>query len=264
MTVSTIMSGYRKTGIFPFDPYAPCVTPPVINKKKHEIKETRKERKDNRTVTILFKEKSNDFIQQKENVELKKKRSTFVPPYGAAITEDNYYEKKKAMEEEKQQKEKKKENTEKEKQKLGKRKKVFNPPFSQSDNSIDESAPNSINKRAKFMNSDEGKNDTVNKKEKKGKGPKLNSERGKGPAKRAKQKTVIEINTECSEDIDTECCSVCGKFQPEALNLDKSIKFVNWGCCTVCSQWVHLKFCTEIETLTGTDDFRCPMCSSEQ
>jgi hypothetical protein len=34
VTVSTIMSGYRKTDIFPFDPSILCVTPPIIIRKK--------------------------------------------------------------------------------------------------------------------------------------------------------------------------------------------------------------------------------------
>lgn len=74
----------------------------------------------------------------------------------------------------------------------------------------------------------------------------------------------MEINTESSEDVDIESCSVCGKFRPEALNIDNSIKFVDSGCCTVCNQWVHLKFCSEVETLTDSDVFRCPRWSSEQ
>ena len=80
MTVSTIMSGFRKTGIFPYDSSSPLVSPPQITKEKPVVKVTRKERKDNRVVKILFQEKSEEFNKLKENVEPKKKRATFVPP----------------------------------------------------------------------------------------------------------------------------------------------------------------------------------------
>ncbi|KAH3771506.1 hypothetical protein DPMN_172828 [Dreissena polymorpha] len=51
---------------------------------------------------IVFAGKENDFNQKKEEVEPKKQRATFVPPFGAVITEDKYYEKKKQMEETKE------------------------------------------------------------------------------------------------------------------------------------------------------------------
>ena len=53
LTFSTIMSCYRKTGIFPFDPSAPHVFPPVIEKQNKERNATRKTRKENRSVKIL-------------------------------------------------------------------------------------------------------------------------------------------------------------------------------------------------------------------
>jgi hypothetical protein len=65
---------------------------------------------------------------------------------------------------------------------------VFNPPFSQSDKSVDESVPNFITKRAKFMNSDEGKSDTVNKKRKKKGKSKLKFRRRKRSSKQSNTK----------------------------------------------------------------------------
>lgn len=106
-----------------------------------------------------------------------------MPPYGAAIIEDSNNENKKAMEEEKKQKEKIKEKLRGKKQKLGKTNAVFYPPFSQSeveshlyvdDKSCDEIVDNTMHKKAKCKNIDEGKTKKVDKKEKKGKGPKLN------------------------------------------------------------------------------------------
>ena len=190
------MSGYRKTGIFPFNPSAPVVTPPVIEKEKQELKATRKERKDNRSVKILFQEKSSDFNSLKENVEPKKKKATFIPPYGATITEETFYEKKKSMEEEKKAKQ---ENTEL-KPKSCKRKMVFTSPFSQSEKGLNE-----IDSKEKEKVKDKTVEKSHNKKltkvtqvkesntietKKKGKGPLSNSTRGKGPAKR---KHFVEV-----------------------------------------------------------------------
>ena len=73
------------------------------------------------------------------------------------------------------------------------------------------------------------------------------------------QNTVSQI-----EMLDTECCSVCGKFQPDALNLNLAIRFVEWGCCNSCGKWVHLKFCCDVEKLSDSDDFKCPRCCNEQ
>ena len=264
LTVSTIMSGFRKTGIFPFDPSAPCVTPPEINKEKNETKPTRKERKDNRSVKILFQEKSDEFNQQKESVELKKKRSGFVPPYGAAITEESYYEKKKCLAEEKKEKEEKKEMN----KKVCKRKIIFTPPYSQQETSyqslvdgqLKRSEETETKKSKKEINSN--KENKVKEIQKKGKGPLANSKRGKGPAKKDRRKKLT-VSNEFSED-ETEVCVMCGKFQPDDLNLDQSIKFVNWGNCVICNKWVHLKFCCSVETLKEEDEFLCPKCDHEQ
>ena len=245
LTVSTIMSGYRKTGIFPFNPSAPVVSMPVVEKNEQKSKITRTERQDNRHIKILFEEKVNNFDKLKQSVE-KPKKSTFVPPYGATITEETYYTKKKAMEEEKKEKLQKAQIAEKNsqcgKQKNIKRKLTFTPPFS--DISCHTALANEENKE--------------NKTEKKGKGPLRNSSRGKGPAKKAKKsKTSHE---KLGEIEDSDCCVVCNKFQPDALDLDKSIKFVEWGCCALCGKWVHLKFCCEVESLSERDQFVCPVC----
>ena len=270
LTVSTIMSGYRKTGIFPFDPSAPVVTPPVIEKEKQELKATRKERKDNRSVKILFQEKSCDFNSLKENVEPKKKKATFIPPYGATITEETFYEKKKSMEEEKKSKQ---ENTEL-KPKSCKREMVFTPPFSQSEKGLneidskekekvkDKTVEKSQNKKLKKVTQVKESNTFETKK--KGKGPLSNSTRGKGPAKRKHVVDVAPSSMSQIEECDTECCIVCGKFQPNALNLNLAIRFVDWGCCSSCGKWVHLKFCCDVEKLSDSDDFKCPRCCNEQ
>ena len=94
MTVTTIMSGFRTTGIFPYDHSSPLVTSPQITKKTLDAKATRKELKDNRVVKLLFQEKYDEFNKLNENVEPEKRWATFVFPYLAPIIEDAFYERK--------------------------------------------------------------------------------------------------------------------------------------------------------------------------
>ena len=105
MRVSTIMSGFRKTGIFPLDPSAPVNKVPNVDTTERIVntKITRKERKDNRNVRNLLEEKSNSFHQAKEeNINKKRKRKSFIPPYGADITHDDIYKESKKRKEEKE------------------------------------------------------------------------------------------------------------------------------------------------------------------
>ena len=99
MTVSTIMTGFRKSGIFPYSPAAPIATPPEVTKSEEVVKATRKERQDNTAVTVLFQGKAEEFTKKKSETEQKKEREKFVPPYGATVTEDMYF-----VEKQKQQK----------------------------------------------------------------------------------------------------------------------------------------------------------------
>ena len=284
MTVSTIMSGFRKTGIFPYDPTSPHVSPPQITKEKPVVKATRKERKDNRVVKILFQEKSDEFNKLKENVEPKKKRSTFVPPYGAAITEDAFYEKKKMMEKEKKEKEEKKERNKKEKEekrernekekeekreekkKKGpcKRKQRFTTPYTQRPGPSDEIIiDDDVEKcNGKKARTDCSKEKCAKTTQGKGIGPLKNSKRGKGPAKKG-QKNIMKVEPVIEEN-DSVNCAVCGKWQPDELNLQLQIQLVTWGQCDKCGCWVHLKFCSAIRELNDDDEFRCPRCENEQ
>ena len=66
------------------------------------------------------------------------------------------------------------------------------------------------------------------------------------------------------EEDDTVNCAVCGKWQPDALNLQLQIQLVTWGQCDECGCWVHLKFCSAIRELNDDDEFRCPRCENEQ
>ena len=276
MTVSTIMPGFRKPGIFPFDPTSPRVAPPQITEEKPTVKASRKERKDNRVVKILFQEKSEEFMKLKEVVEPKKKRSTFVPPYGAAITEDSFFEKKKLTENEKKEREEKREKkkteneekTEKEQIKTQKKllckSKQLIPPYSQSRRPspsdeifIDDNKEMPNSKKARV---DCGKKQEI-KSTRKGKGPVPNSKRRKGPAKKGKK--IVKVDPVLGEN-DNVNCAVCGKWQPDALNLQLQIQLVTWGHCDRCGGWVHLKFCTAVRELNDDYEFRCPRCENEQ
>ena len=94
--------------------------------------------------------------------------------------------------------------------------------------------------------------------------------RGKGPSK---QKKAVEITSNTVSRIEvqnTECCLVCGKFQPDALNLNYAIWFVEGvgvgarGFCNSCGKLVRLNFCCDVQKLSDSDDFKCPRCCNEQ
>ena len=73
-----------------------------------------------------------------------------------------------------------------------------------------------------------------------------------------KKNQRVQLGTELSEVIDTESCVLCGRLQPETLNLDQSITFVDLGCCMLCGTWEHLKCCTVIDKLSENDEFKSP------
>lgn len=239
LTVSTIMSGFRKTGIFPFDPTAPIVSPPAINKKNESTAAARTERNNNRKVKILFHKKATEFtetVTDQRSMQAKKKRQLFVPPFGCEITEDGKYKEKKELQEKKTEREAAK-----------KRKTSFIVPY-------------------KGSQDQEKKTDNCQKTtlgvERRGKGPHKNSRKGKNICKRPalQEKKMDMSDTELEEE---ELCVVCSKWQPDGLKRQTSVKFVDWGQCVACSRWVHLKFCTDIESLSESDDFLCPICNNE-
>lgn len=149
---------------------------------------------------------------------------------------------------------------------------VFTPPFSQSEtvqHEVDRKEKTNditieITQNKNQRKDTKAKDNNISEMKKKGKGPLPNSLRGKGPAKKKKAVKEVPNNVSQSEEDDTECCIICGKFQPEALDLNLAIRFVDWGCCSSCGKWVHLKFCCDVEKLSDTDDFKCPRCCNEQ
>ena len=90
------MSKFRKTGIFPFDPEAVKIKPPTLElpATKTTKLQSRKERKDSRSIKVLFQDKVTAFNESAvaKDQPPKTKRKTFVPPFGAAITEAKYRE----------------------------------------------------------------------------------------------------------------------------------------------------------------------------
>ncbi|CAG2228438.1 unnamed protein product [Mytilus edulis] len=113
MTVSNIMSGFRKTGIFPYNPEVVLQKPkpadPVPSAAALSIMPTRKERKDMRSIKVLFENKVSKVEEALKPNPNKKRRSTFVPPFGAAITEETF---RQLLEEKNQQKVKPKQTVE--------------------------------------------------------------------------------------------------------------------------------------------------------
>ena len=80
LTATSIMSGFRKTGIFPFDPEAVKIKPPTLELQatKTTKLQSRKERKDSRSIKVLFQDKVTPFNEsavakdppQRRNVKL--------------------------------------------------------------------------------------------------------------------------------------------------------------------------------------------------
>ena len=93
MTVSNIMAGFRKTGIFPFDPTVakpkPQPTKSVDTNATASKSQTRKERRDVRAIKVLLEGKEAAFQEAKKrkaddddtdtSTQAAKKRKTFVP-----------------------------------------------------------------------------------------------------------------------------------------------------------------------------------------
>ena len=70
---------------------------------------------------------------------------------------------------------------------------------------------------------------------------------------------IREDDTDSEIEDDNTACVVCGTFQPDNLNLNQSINFVNWAQCDLCRGWVLLKFCTTVEAC-GDETFYYDKC----
>ena len=261
MTVPTIMSGFRKSGVFPLDPAVIHVEVPTISTSSSEKTVCRKDRKDNRAVKILFKEKIEEFQNLKSSITEKPKRKRFVPPFGAAITEDQFLKEK----EQNNMLPKPAKPPQKRKQT-----KSFTPPFTDTQSSQLESntsADCTLNQTKKKKSSEKTKtpdaaetNANEQKKSKvasKGKGP-MKSSKGKALMKKKQKPAEIIEGTSQAED-SGENCIVCGRWEPVNLNLHLAIKFVEWVQCSSCRKWVHQTFCTKFQPLNDDHTFNCQM-----
>ena len=269
MTVSNIMAGFRKTGIFPFDPTVakpkPQPTKSVDTNATASKSQTRKERRDVRAIKVLLEGKEAAFQEAKKrkaddddtdtSTQAAKKRKTFVPPFGTAITEQSFRDKILERENEKSEKtksakvnlEKKtdKPSTDASKNPSKAKKKKFQTPYSQPKENTQEDINNSAVSNQRWKGKSKG------------------SAKGKGKAKATRKPVkrpslVNEDNSDLDEE-DDGVCIVCGKIQPDGLNLNLAIKFVNWAQCDICKGWVHLKYCTSVEDC-GEEPFSCDNC----
>jgi hypothetical protein len=164
MSVQNIMSGFRKTGIFPFDAEIALPRPSTaeLPTTVAATNQTRKERQDCRTITVLLQEKVKTFEHVKKGTDepLKKKRKTFVPPFGAAITEQTFRDMIKERELEKQKTKPPKTHTidlNTEQPEPSKKKQKFQTPFCQPDSSGTDNATNTSSKSSKGKGKNKGK-----------------------------------------------------------------------------------------------------------
>ena len=99
---------------------------------------------------------------------------------------------------------------------------------------------------------------------KKGKGALLDSSRGKGPVKSRKRKIQRTEDFQYEDDDeemfeDNVPCIICGQcYAPNAPK--NALVIFDWERCDVCLGWVHLKYCTHVQSLSGSDKFVCSKC----
>ena len=99
MTLPTIMTGFRKSGIFPFDPTAPPIgLPAPTAERTSSTPLSRKDRVHNRTVKLMLDGEVEPF-ENSMSVVIKKPRKKFVPPQGALVSTPQFLEEKKRSEE---------------------------------------------------------------------------------------------------------------------------------------------------------------------
>ena len=123
------MAGFRKSGIFPFDPLAiqievPQVTPPERLSVTVALPVTQ----DRSNLLLLIQDTEERYTNPKVDSN-KQKRARFVPPHVALITADEYYLKKREQEDNRRKKEDAKQKTNEEKCVQQKKKKSIPTPF---------------------------------------------------------------------------------------------------------------------------------------
>ncbi|XP_053391918.1 uncharacterized protein LOC128554649 [Mercenaria mercenaria] len=83
---------------------------------------------------------------------------------------------------------------------------------------------------------------------------------------------IQDSDEETSSDSDKEedkCC-VCKKFSPSEVSRSISLIFVKWAQCDglrngqPCKHWVHLTYCTPVRVVRRGDHFYCTHCKKEE
>ncbi|KAH3840748.1 hypothetical protein DPMN_114204 [Dreissena polymorpha] len=64
---------------------------------------------------------------------------------------------------------------------------------------------------------------------------------------------------ECKPEEKDLCC-VCRMISPPNFPDSPYLTILTWGECTICSHWVHLKFCTKTRVVRRNDHSVCPHC----
>ena len=97
MKVDTIMTGFRKTGILPFNRLAPVPkNKTIINTIPSKPTMTVKQKEQNNQIQMLLDGAIQPFLEK--SVPAKKPRKKFIPPQGALVTTDHYLQEKEAQE----------------------------------------------------------------------------------------------------------------------------------------------------------------------
>ena len=64
-----------------------------------------------------------------------------------------------------------------------------------------------------------------------------------------------------SDDDDNDKCVVCKRSSPEGIRELPYLVIVKWVQCSICSGWVHLKFCTPESFIRQHAEYTCPICN---
>ena len=225
MTVPTIMSGFRATGIFPFN--KDVVRPKVVERTPaSKPSETRKGRNDTRNIKMLLDGAISPF--ERKNTEPVQKRKRFIPPHGALVSTAAFANDKRHRE-----------------QQSTSKAAPYIPPFTR----------HIINQSGDFSE------ELIEA----GKGLSRGKGKGKGKATKRKSTGLpnhSEDNTLTASEYEDECCIVCGLDEPEGVSTKN--RKIDWGACDKCDRWVHLGSCTEVKQIGRGEDFLCPICANEQ
>ena len=71
----------------------------------------------------------------------------------------------------------------------------------------------------------------------------------------------VEDSIELSEEeSDNEPCCICNQHYPPQLKHVVSLTIINWAQCEACGHWTHLRYCSTVNVVRSKSKFRCPHC----